>query len=294
MAHVPLPPLPSDTIFRRIGDKFKDVADDFYTLFERLEDIWLLGKWLRWPFWYMYFWFTALYTLCYTADDKFRDVKRWVDGISDGNTFQELVDWLSDQYRLIRIDPVGWVRRSFTNISHDMWRFLNVPNTWFKDRFDGIAMWFYDLRVDPTGTIRKFLTTAHPFLSMFLFYPSTYIVGKIYETIMFLRELRDSPTNRIIQWIAIWYSWIWEFLNHPISFIIAKVKAFRADVRFFIDNPIAWAKQKIKEVMGWTDYDISDITFYLFRRFLDMANAYVGREYARIRTVACDVLMRFM
>jgi len=171
---------------------------------------------------------------------------------------------------------------------------LNTPHVWVFDKIEGWITWFYGFRTNPVGTIRAFLVSAHPFLSSFLFYPLSYIRERVYEGIGFIRQLRDSPVQTIVDWIARWYTWIWYFLNRPLDFVIDKVKSFRSDVRFFFDNPIGWAKQKIREVMGWTDYDISDIPYYVLKRLLSLASTYVTREYSTIRRVFCDIIMRYM
>jgi len=286
--------MPSETIFRKIGDKFKDVSDDMYSLYVKLKDVWLLGTHLRWPFFYLYLYFKGLKQLSYQADDIFREVKRWVDGLIEGTSFEDMLYWVSSQFRAIRSDPVAWVKGKITNISHDMWRLINTPHVWVFDKIESWITWFHDFRTNPIVTIRNFLTTAHPFLSTFLFYPTTYIVGKIYESIGFLRQLRDNPQKTVIDWVARLYSWVWFFLSNPVSFIVDKVKQYRADISYFFDNPIGWVKDKIKKVMGWTDYDISDMPYYVFKRILLNAMAYVTREEGLLRQVICDTIMRFM
>jgi hypothetical protein len=294
MVHITPPPLPSHTVLEKIAQKFKDIADDFYDLYDRLEGVWLLGQWLRWPFWYMYLYFKFVSDKFYDADNLVRELKRWIDGITEGTVFQDLLDWLSYHYRLIRNDPVDWVKTRIANISHDMWQILNTPHVFVFEKIQDWISWFYEFRTDPKATVVKWLTQRHPFLASFLTNAYGFIVNAIYQSIGFLRELRDNPTNRIVQWLAQWYSWITAFLSNPFGFIIEKVKQFSTEVRLFFDNPLQWARDKIKQVLGLTDYDLSDIAYYILKSLLNRAMMYVNREYAMIRQVACDIIMRFM
>jgi hypothetical protein len=294
MAHITPPPLPPRTVLERIARRFKDVADDFYDLYDKLKDVWLLGKWLRWPFWWLYFYFNFIADKFYDADDLLREFKRWIDGLIEGSVFEDLLDWLSYHYRSIRNDPKRWVRVQFQGISHDLWRLINPPHVWIFEKIQEWITWFYEFRTDPKGTVVKWLTEKYPWLSQFLFNALAFIVNNVYAGIGFLRELRDNPTNRVVQWLANWYSWITSFLSDPFGFIIEKVKQFSIEVRLFFDNPVQWARDKIKQVLGMNDYDLSDIPYYILKSLLNKAMMYVNREYPQIRQVACDIIMRFM
>lgn len=294
MAHIALPPLPPKTVLEKIGDKFKDIADDFYALYNALKDIWLLGTYLRWPFYWLYTYFTYVSNKFYQADDLLRDLKRWIDGIAEGTVFEDLLYWVSSHFRSIRYSAESWVKTRFQNISHSAWQLLNTPTVWVFDRISEWITWFNEFRTDPRTTIVKWLTEKYPWLSLFLFNALSFIVDKVFAGISFLRDLRDRPQLTIVDWLALWYSWIRSFLADPLNYIVGRVKAFRSDIAFFFDNPIAWAKEKIKQVMGWTDIDISDIAYSILRKILINAIAYVNREYAMVRQRVCDIIMMFM
>lgn len=294
MPHVGAPILPPKTVLNVIGDKVMLIAGDMLALYHKVKDVWLLGPYLRWPFWWLWFYCDSIATKFYQADDLVRELKRWIDGMIEGTVFEDILYWLSSEFRSIRFAPGSWVKRMFQNISHETWQMINVPVVWVLDRLQGYITWFYAFRTDPITTVIGWLTTRHPWLSQFLLNTMYFIRDKVYDGIGFLRQLRDSPQNRVIDWLASWYAWIRSFLIDPLGFIVEKVKAFRADVRLFFDNPIAWAKEKVKQVTGWTDIDLSDIPFYVFRRVLDNAEGYVERRYAVFREVAIRVIMRFM
>lgn len=294
MPHVGPPILPPPTVLEVIGDKVKQIADDMYALYERVKDVWLLGTYLRWPFWWLWFYCTFIATKFYQADTLVREIKRWVDGIIEGTVFEDILFWVSSEFRSIRFAAGSWVKTKFQDISHETWQLLNVPTVWVLDRLQGFITWFYAFRTDPITTVVGWLTTRYPWLSQFLLNSMIYVRDKVYDAIGFLRELRDNPTNRIVNWLALWYGWIGSFLSNPLGFIIDKVKAFRADVRLFFDNPIAWAREKIKQVLGWTDIDLSDIAFYVFRRVLDNVDGYVERRYTTFRDAAIRIIMKFM
>ena len=294
MPHIGAPILPPQTVLYRIADKVMIIASDMHNLYEQLDDVWLLGTYLRWPFWWLWFYCDYIATKLYQADDLIREIKRWVDGIVDGTVFEDMIDWVSREYKSLRYDPKGWVRRMFQSISHETWQILNVPAVWVLDRLEGNIHWFGTFRRDPITAVVGWLTSRYPWLSQFLLNTLYFIRDKVYDSIGFMRDLRDNPQARVIDWLASWYAWIRSFLIDPLGFIVEKVKAFRTDIRFFFDNPIAWAREKIKQVTGWTDADISDIAFYIFRRILDNASSYVERRYARFQAVAIDIIMKFM
>lgn len=294
MPHIGAPILPPKTVLSDIGDKVMLIGDDMLKLYHKVKDVWLLGPYLRWPFWWLWFYCDVIANKFYQADDVVRKLKQWLDGITDGNVFENLLYWLSSEFRSIRFAAGSWVRAKFQNISHETWQLLNTPVVWVLDRLEGYIPWFHGFRTDPIATVIGWLTKRHPWIAQFLLYTITFIRDKVYQGIGFLRELRDNPQSRVIDWLAAWYAWIRSFLIDPLGFIVEKVKAFRADVRLFFDNPIAWAREKIKQVTGLTDIDLSDIPFYVFRRVLDNAEGYVERRYATFRDVAVRIIMKFM
>lgn len=294
MAHITPPPLPSKTVLEKIGDKFKDISDDFYTLYDVLKDVWLLGTYLRWPFYWLYTYFSYVSSKFYQADDLVRELKRWIDGIAEGDVFQNLLYWLSSHFRSIRIDAVNWVRYRFEDISSDLWSFINTPHVWVFRKIEDWVTWFYEFRRDPKQTIVNWLTEKYPWLTQFLLNALAYIVDAVYAGIAFIRDLRDKPQTTIIDWLAQWYYWVREFLQDPFSFIVGKVKSISAEVRLFFDNPIQWAKEKIKQVLGLTDFDISDLAYYFLRKLLSNAMTYLDREWDWIRDVVCNIIISYM
>ncbi len=294
MAHVPTPPLPAKTVLEKIADRFKTVAADFYALYEALKDVWLLGTYLRWPFWWLYYYFNFIGDKFYQADDLVRDLKRWVDGLVKGTVFEDLLYWLSYHFRSIRSDATNWVRRRFQSISGDMWSFVNTPHVWVFRKIEDWISWFYDFRRNPRETVVNWLKDKYPWIAGFLFNALGFIVDKVYAGIGFLRGLRDRPQNTIIDWLAQWYHWVRTFLSNPFQFIIEKVKSFSTEIRLFFDNPLEWARVKIKQVLGVSDFDLSDLPYYILRKILQNAIAYVDREYAMIANRVCDIIMMFM
>lgn len=294
MAHITPPPLPAKTVLEKIAERFKTIAGDFYDLYEALEDVWLLGAYLRWPFWWLYYYFNYIGDKFYQADDLIRDIKRWIDGLVEGTVFQDLLYWLSSHFRTIRQDANNWVKWRIEDISSDLWTFINTPHVWVFRKIEDWVTWFYAFRQDPKGTIVTWLTDKYPWLASFLLDALAYIVNAVYVGIAFIRDLRDRPQSTIIDWLAQWYSWVRDFLTDPFSFIVGKVKAISAEVRLFFDNPIEWAREKIKQVLGLSDFDISDLPYYIFRRVLLNVLAYVDREYDMIRDRVCDIIMLFM
>lgn len=294
MPHTPLPSYPPPTVLEKISDYFKSVADDFYALYERFEDVWLLGTYLRWPFWWLHHYFNNVSSNFHSADHLIRDLKRWIDGLTDGNVFEDLLYWISYHFRSIRNDPVGWVRARFTAISHEAWQILSVPTVWVFDKIKAWIPWWDEFRYNPAKFVIDKFTSTYPWFSSFLFNALSFIVDNVYAGIGFLRQLRDAPQNTIIDWIVQWYGWFRDFLYNPMWFIIGKIKEYSVELRLLIDDPYFWVRSKIKSIMGWSDFDISDIAFYMFSRFLQRANDYVERKYETVRNVAIDIIMRFM
>lgn len=294
MPHIAPPDYPPPTILNVVAGIVRDISDDFYDLYDKLKDVWLLGQWLRWPFWWLHRYFKNVSDNIYLADTLLREFKQWIDGIKDANVFERLLDWLSSEYRSIRSDPVGWARRKFQAISHEAWQILNVPNTWVHDRISQWVPWWTDFRRNPRQFIIDKLIAAYPWLINFLGNALAYIVENVYAGIGFMRQLRDNPQQRIIDWLSVWYAWIRSFLTDPMQFIIGQIKQYSVELRLIVEDPYAWVRQKIKNIMGWSDIDISDLGFYIFNRFLQRANDYVERRYTAVRDVAINIIMRFM
>lgn len=294
MPHIAPPTYPPPTILETIGRIIKDIAGDFHDLYEKLDGVWLLGQWLRWPFWWLYYYFNNVGDNFYVADNLVRALKQWIDGITDGTVIERFIDWLSSQYRSIRLDPIGWVRRKFSDISHETWQILNVPTTWVFDRIKSWIPWFDDFRHNPGQFVVDKLLYRYPWLNNFFTNALAWIVENVYAGIGFIRQLRDSPQNTILDWLSQWYAWLRSFLTAPMQFIIGKLKDYSTEVRLMIDDPYAWVREKIKGIMGWSDIDISDLAFYIFNKFLQGAAGYVERRYTTFRDVAINIIMKFM
>lgn len=294
MPHIAPPEYPKPTILDVVAGIIRSISDDFYDLYSKLKDVWLLGTWLSWPFWWLHRYFKNVSDNVYVADKLIRDLKQWIDGITEGTVIERFIDWLSSQYKAIRTDPIGWVRLKFGQISHETWQILNVPNTWVNDRISQWVPWWNDFRRNPRQFVIDHLISAYPWLNNFLGNALAYIVDNVYAGIGFIRQLRDNPQDTILNWISQWYAWVRSFLTSPMQFIVGQLKLYSTELRLIIDDPYAWVRQKIKNIMGWSDVDISDLGFYIFNRFLQRANDYVERRYTTVRDVAINIIMRFM
>lgn len=294
MPVVPSPPLPAYTAIWHIGWNLWFVKDSIRGRANAIRDVWLIGVHFASFLDYLADRVEDVANLCFDTDTIIRNVMAWVTGISEGYTFQDILDSLSWVYYDIRHHPVDWVRDRFTDISGSLALLVWNPWAWLWDRFAELRGWFPG----------------------FLDNPIQWVVDRVYEHTWWFWAFLNDPSNAVITFISWWYWWILDFLNNPRQFVIDRVKEHVWWFGELLDNPVSWVLDRLYNI-HWDLGDFSENPYAWFRqRILDelgldewdldtpglwIINAVLGHIYElrpqienRIRDVLCEVLLWFI
>jgi len=214
-----------------LGYWLKVAAKEFYALYDAIEDIWLIGDYLAWPFYLIYYWLDFAGGRAQEADDRFLEIWRDLYDLLTLETFDDLLYrlsyhfwWIvhfatiwvknrlyeiSGHFRAIVDDAKSWVRGRLYEISGHLWWIVNYPTTWVRARLYEISTHFRRIVEDPLDWIRDFLYTISGHFWWIVNYPSSWIRARIIERWPGLRDLFDDPRRWLWLLFVAAFDWFW-------------------------------------------------------------------------------------
>jgi len=214
-----------------LGYWLKEAASEFYDLYDAIKDIWLIGDYLAWPFYLIYYWLDYAGGRAQEADARLLEI--WGDlwALLTGVTFDDLLyalswnfwhivnrarDWIKD--KLIEISwnfhgiiyyATDWVRGKLFEISGHFREITYYAVSWVRSRLYEISGHFKRIVEDPLGWIRDFLYTISGHFWWIVNYPSIWIRMRIIARWPGLRELFDDPRRWLWLLFVAAFDWFW-------------------------------------------------------------------------------------
>jgi len=231
-----------------LGYWLKEAASEFYDLYDAIKDVWLLGDYLAWPFYLLYFWLDYAGGRAQEADDRFLEIWRDLWDLLTLETFDDLLytlsshfwwivhfatDWvkdrlydISDHFWGIINQADTWVRARLYDISDHFWGIINAATTWVRDRLYEVSGHFKDIVEDAVGWVGSQLYDVSGHFWWIVNFPSSWIRARIIDKWPGLRELFDDPTR-----------WLWLL--------------FMAAVDWFWREHSDWCLQKLEDLISY-------------------------------------------
>ena len=294
MANAPTPPMPIPTPFWGLGFRFDSIGRKFDDTYHDIKEVWLIGPYLAWPFYFIGYTFFGARDLSWEADGFVKDIKKWVDGIVSGNTFAELFYNLAyHTWQLIR-DPRGWTIDRLREVSNDLYSLYTNAKAWIEvkviDSFPFMSQMRYDMRGWAIGLIA---TTFGSGLDILL-NPRSYVIDRISEKYPFLSSLLYSPASYIIGLVNSRYPSLIRFLDNPEHETFRYLTNLYPDLFLLYINPRQWFEDKLLDVFGLQVDPMLGFTLSVLKGILDGLSHSYGTARDRITTVLCDVLLTFI
>jgi len=294
MANAPTPPSTPPTPLWGLGFRLESIGRYFESLYYDIADIWLLGKWLSWPFYLIYWSFSEAKGLCWDADRSLGWVTTWVMGLVEGSTFGELLDSLSWHYQQIRTDPISWVARWFKAIRWELRQLVDNPTTFVSDRLFGRFPILYTLAYNAFGYISDSLFSAYPYMREFFRYPLSRVREWVCNTWRWLDELDRDRSNTLVTWLSWGTWWFRDFLNNPSGFILQRLKYASWELNELLTNPVQWLRDQVASAIGVYPHELRDLPLTLFRKLITLIVASRGSLLDELESAFCAIVLKFI
>lgn len=294
MAYAQPPPIAAMSPFWSLAYRFERIGYEFKGIYEKIEDVWLLGKYLRWPFYFIQYAFFTARDLSFDANIWVRKTKASIDALYEGWKFTEILDGISYHFQWIRQDSIGWLRHYISKINIDLAQLVTNATIWFRTMFyiqypelwrlwNNSSSWLYDL-----------LSYLLPYSFGFLINPYAKLTDWIIAWFPALRQLIQNPNAYVINLIGDWIGWFIGFLYHPTSTIVSFLKTFSYDLRALIDNPTWWFESKLAVLLKCSVGELYNLPVTLLRKIF---SAILGNQLGildTVRNAVCDIILRFI
>lgn len=270
MANVPLPPIAPRTALWGLGFKFELIAQRFDKLRNDIQDIWLIGTWLSYPFYAIGYYMFQARDLVWQADDTLVEVITWIKGITEGNVIIGILEHLWYEFRYLKADPIGWVSAKIDQVSGELRHLRLDPLGWIRTRFRVAMPEFTSLLNNGAYWVYSRLIEWKPEFGDFIRNTHGYIRDKVLSLFGWARELETNPAQMIINRISGYAGWFMTFLQDPAGFIYRELTAYNWELRLLLTDPTQWVKEKIGSILGISTADMDNFVPFLIKRMFSL------------------------
>lgn len=294
MAHAPTPPTEPRTGLWGLGFRMDLIGLKFRNIYNDTKEVWLIGKWLSWPFYHISNYFYSARDKSWEADSTLVWVKTWVKGLIEGSTIVDILEVLWFEFRYLRADPVGWVSAKIDQISGEL-RFLRTDTIgWLRSRLYFAFPTFYALLGNSGWWIYSKLSERYPEIGLFIRDTWGFIRNKVLRIFWWARELQSNPPNAIINWVNSRAPWFWGFITSPHQTFYDFIINITPDLRLMILEPQRWIKEKLSVILGLNYYEMDNFIPSLIKRMLGLILSNYGGLLEYAKQSLCDFILRFI
>jgi hypothetical protein len=294
MANAPTPPIAERSAFWPLGHRFDRIRSQFYDTYTDIKDVYLLGKYLAWPFYFISEAFEQARDLAWQADDLLVWINTWVKGIVDGNVIKDIIDMLSSNYRDIRNNPLEWVYYKIRDLSYELIRIVQDARQWFSNKLLQSYPIFNALIFAPIVWVKARVEEAFPAVVAFLASPAWSVWLWVNEQFPFMIALLSYPGSQVIVWINGQYPHFLPFLQNPIGYVKNWVYDAFPDMYGFLNDPLWWLRQQLSYYMRVPVSQLDNIPLGLLRYMFFILASNQGFILTELEKLVCDLIVRFI
>lgn len=294
MPFVPTPPTRKTTGLWSFGFRLEAIARYFANLATDIQDVWIIGKWLSFPFALISVAFAVGQSYVWQADQELGQVLSWIDDFLDGWLIIDLLEGLWSELRELRRDPVTWVLRQIIRLWVEFERIRNDPVGWFREKltrliptiwylFENTRQWFYDQ-----------LSRYWPLMSEWFNNPYGMLINMVYSTWPIIREFVSNASYFVYDRLRSLYPILTSLLNSPSTTVINLLTSRYPDLVTFLSNPYVWIRDKLFNIIG---VDVSSKDGFITSILLNVLYyLQVNRQGLRDRIInaLCDIFVAFI
>lgn len=294
LSHVQPPPIPPPTPFWGLGFRFEVIGYEFYNTYQSIKEIWLIGLYLAWPFYFVSQAFFAARDLSWDADQLIKTIQGWVDGLITGDTFRQLYYNLGYHFWQLLNNPVGWLVERFYETSYDLFSIYINARAWLEAKVILSFPFIADIRINPYGWIRNLLQITYGYAADFLNDPDGFLRSRLQWIYPFIASLSITPVGYITSLIISRYPFFGQFFDDMPGEIARALGNRYPDLLLLFSNPRFWFEEKLLELLGIrVDPDLG----FLLSVLKGIVYAIIGTQGARLSRVTsllCDVILKFV
>jgi len=164
-----------------LGYWLKVAAEEFYALYDAIEDIWLIGDYLAWPFLLLYYWFDYAGGRAQEADEAVLEIWRDLWDLLTTETFDDLLYGLSYHFWWIVNYADDWVETRLESISDHFWWIINYATSWVRTRLYEVSGHFRDIVEDAVGWVRSRLYEISDHFWWIVNYATDWVRDRLYD-----------------------------------------------------------------------------------------------------------------
>jgi len=263
-------------------------------MYEDTKDVWLIGKWLSWPFWFLSVYFNVARDKSWEADQDLVYAITWVKGLVDGNVIGDILEKIWFEFSFLKRDPIGWVRAKIDEVSGEL-RFLRLdPMGWMRSRVYFAFPVFHSLLGNSGWWVYNELNKRYPEIGSFIRDTWGFIRGKVLSLFWWARELETNPTRMIIDRINAQVGWFWSFMQNPSDFIVNRFASYNYLLHQMLTDPNRWVKDRMATVLGINPNEMDNLVVTLIKR---MFSAVLGNQSGLLdytKEAIVSLILRFI
>lgn len=294
MAHIPTPPIAPRTGLWGLGFRFELIASRFYNIYESIKYVWLIGKWLAWPFYLLSAYFYSARDKSWEADSSLVNAISWIKNIIEGSAIIDILEVLWWEFRYLRADPVGWVRAKIDRVSGELRFIRQDPYGWMRSRLYLALPIFYLLLGNSGWWIYSKLNARYPEIGSFIRDTWGFIRNKVISVFYWARELDIDPGTAVIGWINRYVGWFWSFIWSPSSFIKEQLSNTSWDLRVLLSDPRLWVKEQVASILGLNTYEMDNFVVSIIKRMFSAILSNQAGLIDYIKHTACELFLRYI
>lgn len=294
MAVIPPDIIPERSALWGLSFTLERLQSRFYSLYQDIYDVWMIGQYLAWPFWYIAFHIGQGVSLLRQGDVWIVTNRSWLEGLFFGSSFRQLLDDVSSTLRWVRIDPLGWLIAQINILSGDLRRIINNPIGWIRDRVLQIFPALNDLQYNPVYWLRNQIQVAFSAAFVFLLSPRNTLRTWITQISPFMDGLVTGGFSYILNRFLSRASWFTSFLSNPIYHTRQWITSINPDLAILMNNPKEWFDLKIARTLGITDSQGRSLSAILGLVVLRHINNHIATQRKAISDQICGIIVKFL
>jgi len=294
MANVQPPPITKRSPLWGLSFKVESIASRFTTLCQDIRDIWLIGQWLYYPFYWIAYYLTQAVTAIREADQWVAEHRAQLESLFNGSKFSELLNAVSSNLSWIRSDPLGWLRTQISYLSRDLIEIIVNARSWIRNRIKEIYPRLEEINNSPNSWIRSLVLQTFGLGAQLIIDPIGTLRHIITNISPFLGGLLSSGISYVIQEINTQNGWFRQFINNPTQTIRQFLTQINPDVNNLINNPKQWYKEKLATLLGISVLDTDTLSTTLGLIVIEKIKININQYRDRFKQAFCDIIMKFM
>lgn len=294
MAVIRPPPTPARSPLWSLSFKVEVIQSKFYELYKDIADVWLIGDWLSWPFYFISYYMGQAVSIIREGDTWIVKNRSWIESLYDGSQFGEILDSISNNLRWLRIDPLGFVRHYVSVMSVDLIRIVENAPDWLRDRVGQVYPTIRDLQYNPIGLISHYVRQAYGQAVSFLDNPRSTVRLWVTQLSPFLSGIISGGYAYILAQFNARAYWFSRFLSNPLDFVYSRIQQIYPQLPVVMNNPEQWLRQHIALILGISIGETYSFGSQLALIILRKINEQIGSHRETIKTLVCSIIIKFL